>query len=238
MKKIFNFWIIFGLSLILTSCSEEESPSFTILVQDLQRNSAAIIGTPPTVESETGETIYKDCGIYWSETNPDPTDADKRVTAQPDINGNFHISLTELKGATTYYVKGYARDYSKTLESEAISFTTPGGDPQFRIRVAFPGECHVTIIDLGGKEIKETGLCGVVAREVSSDFMPDINNSMREVRTPSWLNSDKTAFTMSIPFGGNAPDSYAKETFYIRAYIITENGIGYSDRFEYKSFER
>ncbi|EEX46651.1 hypothetical protein [Bacteroides finegoldii] len=229
-----------GLLLFFAACSEEEkSPSFTILVQDLQRNSATVTGTPPKAESEAGKTtVYNDCGIYWSDTNPNPTDADRRVTAQPDANGNFRISLTELKGATTYYVKGYARDYSKTLESEAISFTTPGGNPQFCIRVAFPGECHVTIIDLGGKEIKETGLCGVIVSDAPSDFMPDINNSMREPQTPFWKNNDKTAFTMTIPFNGNVPDSYAKQTYYVRAYIITENGIGYSDRFTYKSFDR
>ena len=43
---------------------------------------------------------------------------------------------------------------------------------------------------------------------------------------------------MTIPFNGNVPDSYAKQTYYVRAYIITENGIGYSDRFTYKSFDR
>lgn len=239
MKRIL-YCAIGGLLLFFAACSEEEkSPSFAILVQDLQRNSATVTGTPPNAESEAGKTtVYNDCGIYWSDTNPNPTDVDRRVTAQPDANGNFRISLTELKGATTYYVKGYARDYSKTLESEAISFTTPGGNPQFSIRVAFPGECHVTIIDLGGKEIKETGLCGVIVSDVPSDFIPDINNSMREPQTPFWKNNDKTAFTMTIPFNGNVPDSYAKQTYYVRAYIITENGIGYSDRFTYKSFDR
>lgn len=238
MKKFF-YGAIGGLLLSLAACSEEESPSFTILIQDLQRNSATVIGTPPTVESETGETIvYNDCGVYWSETNPNPTEADKRAVAQPDANGNFRVSLTELKGSTTYYVKGYVRDYSETLESEAISFTTPGGNPQFSIRVAFPGECHVTITDLGGKEVKETGLCGVIASDVPDDFMPDIDNSMREPQTPLWKDDDKTAFTMVIPFGGNVPGSYAKQTYYVRAYVITENGVGYSDRFAYKSFDR
>ena len=238
MKKIF-YCMMCGLILFFSSCNEEDSPSFSILVQDLQRNSAVVIGTPPMLESETGEAVvYKDCGIYWSDTNPDPTDSDRRAVAQPDNDGHFRISLTELKGATTYYVKGYVRDYSKTLESEAISFTTPGGNPQFTIRVAFPGECHVTITDLGGKEIKETGLCGVIASDVPNDFMPDISNSIRKPKSPSWWNSDKTGFTMSIPFSGYVPGSSAKETFYVRAYIITENGVGYSERFTYKSFER
>lgn len=238
MNKIL-FFAVGGL-LLLTACSEEEENlSFSILVQDLQRNSATVIGTPPTAESETGKTsVYNDCGIYWSTSNSNPTDADNRAVAQPDANGNFRISMTDLKGATTYYVKGYARDYSKTIESDVISFTTPGGNPQFSARVAYPGECHVTISDLGGKEIEETGLCGVIVGDVSNDFMPDINNSMRKPQTPSWKDNDKTAFSMTIPFGGYVPGSYAKQTYYVRAYIITENGIGYSDRFSYQSFER
>ena len=241
MKK-FNFALCI-LMLSFVACTDEEGEgggvSFEILVEDLQRNSATVIGTPPTAESETGEPIvYNDCGIYWSETNPDPTDADRRAYAQPDGEGKFHISLTGLKGATTYYVKGYARDYTKTLESEAISFTTPGGDPQIRASVSYPGECYVTITDLGGKEIVETGICGAVASDVTSDFMPDIDNSTRNPISPYWRNSDKSYFSMNVPLGGYVPGSFAKQTYYIRAYIITENGIGYSERITFKSFER
>ncbi len=223
----------------ITACSEEEEEenvSFTILVQDLQRNSATVVVTPPT--SESGAT-YNDGGVYWSETNPDPTDADQRAFAERDADGNFRISLTGLKGATTYYVKGYVRDYSNTLESSVVSFTTPGGNPQFRIRIAsLTDECYVTIDDLGGNEIREIGFCGVLMSDVSSDFMPNIDNSIRKPMNPFWYGDEKTLCSMSVPFSSQSPNSYSNDWYYVRVYIITENGIGYSNRISFRSSVR
>lgn len=232
MKRIIYFLLAFCAASILHSCSEDETEVVPVItVSDIGRNSAVINITVPEEEKEN----ILEYGIYWSETNENPTATDKIALAEPDESGNSRIELTELKGGTTYYVKGFALNNSTTITSGTASFTTLTGIPELSIRVLITDEFDVTIKDLGGGKIKEVGYCYVVDNgNISDDFMPSIENSEREVSSKS-LNQDVTRFRIQYT-GGFSGISHIQ--YYGRVYIITDNGIGYSQRVHYASHIR
>lgn len=237
MKTMYALWAFCAMP-FLYACSEDEETALpTITVSDIERKSVVINGTVP--ETEDGTDILE-CGIYWSETNREPTDADKKVIAERDINGNFRIELTNLKGGTTYYAKGFAQKRSTTVTGETVSFTTLAGVPELSIlQVTMQDEFDVMIKDLGGGEIKEIGYCRIIDKgNISDDFMPDIENSERIVCNFSSLNQDMTRFTIKYRAEQQDPNSYSRAYYYGRVYIITDNGIGYSQRVRFWSHLR
>lgn len=233
MKRIIYFLLLFCAMPILHSCSDdEEEITLPITMSDIERNSAVINVVIPEEEREN----VSECGIYWSDTNEAPTDADKVVIAEHNENGIFHIELTKLKGGTTYYVKGFALNNSTAMTSETVSFTTLSGVPELRIlRILITDEFDVIINDLGGGKIKEVGYCYVVDNgNISDDFMPSIENSEREVSSKSF-NQDITRFKIQYT-GGFSGISHTQ--YYGRVYVIIDNGIGYSQRVHFASHIR
>lgn len=217
---------------VLYSCSEDdgddgETPLPTVSLVDIGRKSAVIEGYIP----ENLRLEMNECGIYWSEDNPQPTEADNKEVAYIDSLGKFRLELDNLKGGTTYYVKSFVSMSDEVLESNVRTFSTLPGEPELDVFISITDEFQVTITDLGGGEIQEVGYCYVPDNgNVASTFVPDVTNSIRVIGDPFFLSPTKFNMHYSIPEG---------HTWCIgRVYVITEHGIGYSEVLHYRSHIR
>ena len=72
-----------------------------------------------------GASAVTECGVCFS-TSTNPTTQDAHVTATPDADGNFTVSLTGLQPNTTYHVRAYATNAIGTSYGTAATFTTRG----------------------------------------------------------------------------------------------------------------
>ena len=72
-----------------------------------------------------GASAVTDCGVCFS-TSTNPTTQDAHVTATPDADGNFTVSLTGLQPNTTYHVRAYATNAIGTSYGTDFTFTTRG----------------------------------------------------------------------------------------------------------------
>lgn len=225
---------VFGFLCMLSSCSEDDgtgdggrTPLLTVSLVDIGRKSAVIEGIIP----ENQRLEMSECGIYWSADNPQPTAADNKVVVGPDSLGAFRLELDNLKGGTTYYVKGFVSMPDGVLESDVQTFCTLTGAPELDVFISITDEFQVTITDLGGGEILEVGYCYVPDDgSVDSNFLPDVTNSVRVIGDPFFLSSTRFNMRYSVP---------ADCTWCIgRVYVITEHGIGYSSVLNYRSHIR
>lgn len=72
-----------------------------------------------------GASAVTECGVCFS-TSTNPTTQDAHVTATPDADGNFTVSLTGLQPNTTYHVRAYATNAIGTSYGTDFTFTTRG----------------------------------------------------------------------------------------------------------------
>lgn len=103
------------------------TPLLTVSLVDIGRKSAVIEG----IIAENQRLEMSECGIYWSADNPQPTASDNKVVVDPDSLGAFRLELDNLKGGTTYYVKGFVSMPDGVLESDVQTFCTLTGAPSW-----------------------------------------------------------------------------------------------------------
>jgi uncharacterized protein (TIGR02145 family) len=75
------------------------------------------------IESDGGSAITVR-GVCWS-TSENPTTADSK-TEDGSGTGSFTSSISDLTGATTYYIRAYATNASETGYGNQVTFTTLG----------------------------------------------------------------------------------------------------------------
>ncbi len=72
-----------------------------------------------------GASPVTECGVCYG-TSPYPTTQDSHVTATPDADGNYTVTMTGLQPNTTYYVRAYATNAIGTSYGTSMTFTTRG----------------------------------------------------------------------------------------------------------------
>ena len=72
-----------------------------------------------------GASPVTECGVCYG-TSPYPTTQDSHVTATPDADGNYTVTMTGLQPNTTYYVRAYATNAIGTSYGTDFTFTTRG----------------------------------------------------------------------------------------------------------------
>lgn len=221
--KIMRYLMVLCTIFSIYSCSSDDTdttsitPSITI--SDIGRHEAVVNGIIPIGDN----TEIEECGIYWSSANEKPTDMNNRVIAEQK-NGKFQVKLTKLAGGTTYYIRGYAKNRTVSDISETVQFMTPKGVAEISMYVIgmIPyNTCNINTLDIGGGEVLERGYCYCEKTEENEYFMPSIENSPKKILTGGVTNSF------------NFTTGEAGKRYYARLYIITTEGIGYSNRVEY-----
>jgi hypothetical protein len=168
--------------------------------------------------SDGGETIT-DCGICYS-FSPNPTTAD--MVMAHTVSPSFDCTLADLRPNTTYYARAYVTNKNGTAYGNEISFTTTTTLPVVEtISAQAVSATSILakgmVISDGGYTATERGIC------YSTNADPTINHSSK-VTCEVGIGS----FSCAI---NNLKEA---TTYYIRAYAINSEGIGYGETIEVK----
>ena len=167
----------------------------------------------------TGGAEVTERGIVWSTSkNPTTNDSKKQVGSG---TGSFTIGLTDLKIATTYYVRAYAINSVGTSYGEEISFTTGSAKPT--VATVSPSEVTSSSAVAGGNVTSDGG-SAVTARGVvwSKEHNPTVSLSTKTIDgtgTGSYVSS----ITVLEP----------GVTYYVRAYATNTNGTSYGEELSF-----
>lgn len=124
MKNTLKPVVIILSIFLVQSCKKDIVPTITTsAIINITGNSATCGGT---LTHEGSGTIVER-GICWSK-GITPTIADSK-TIEGGGPGTFVSNLTNLDGATTYYVRAYAKNAAGIGYGMAMSFTTLGSAP-------------------------------------------------------------------------------------------------------------
>ena len=153
-------------------------------------------------------------GICWS-SSPEPTLSDN-VLVCGDGLGEFSATMTNLEIYSTYYVRAYATNEKGTAFGEVKSFTTAGVVPTLSTNQASMVTFNSAVsggnvIDDGFYEITEKGVCW------SSTGTPYYNDAH---------TSDGTGMGTFI---SHLTDLSPNVVYYVRAYAVNSQGIGYGN---------
>lgn len=166
-----------------------------------------------------GGSYIRSNGVCWS-TSENPTLADKNVVSGSG-SGNFTSNITDLLGATRYYVRAFASNFAGVAYGQQESFTTAPPVPS-------------TILTL-----KVTDLTGTTANsggDITSNGGALISTrglvwSTNQGFDPATVTSNKTAETgyekgiFYSQMKGLTPGT----TYYVRAYAVSIAGTSYGE---------
>lgn len=171
------------------------------------------------VTNDGGATVTER-GICWS-TNHNPTVNDEHASNDTGL-GEFTVVMADLTPGTTYYVRAYAENSQGVSYGMEVSFVTVANPPT----VTTGDVSNITqttalgsgtVIDDGGLEITERGLCW------STNHNPTLNDSHAS-------NGIGTGgFTVEMT------GLTSNTTYYVRAYAINSQGTAYGNEKEFKT---
>lgn len=176
--------------------------------------SASIVGGVSTVTER---------GVYYSTSSGITADSDTPKTTSASVSGtSFMTSIQNLQASTTYYARAYVVGRGGITLGNEISFTT--GEPG---TIALPALAAVSVEDINptwaiassevidgdGSGLGERGIC------CSTSENPTIDD-MKFADTESGLGK------FSVRMEGLTDQT----TYYVRAYAINSEGVGYSEQ--------
>ena len=178
---------------------------------------------------EVGTSQVKGIGFCWSTENQEPTmnDASVDLTEQMD-EATFSTVIDELKPGTTYYIRAYA------VNEEGVGYSETFIHKTRQLPVPVLSEVEVTdctgssitlnaqILEDYSTEIEGLGFCWSTESQE-----PTINHSAVN------LNDQIGSSTFGTTIHELAPNT----TYYIRAYAINGQGVGYSETVTCKTLE-
>lgn len=224
MKRLLNILFIISIAL-LSSCREEkvsEAP-VQLSTQDLSliRQTSATGSAYITVNDGVDIT---ETGFCWSSAGT-PTTADFHLaTVETSPHGLFSAVLPALTPATTYHVRAYASDGSRTWYGNTVSFTTQGDLRDGwcvidRVSGITPtsAEVYMEIADNGGRAVEEYGICYNTAGDPTT------------ADTKSVSQPGGNSYTAALA-------DLAQDTeYFVKPYFITSEGTTYGDQRSFRT---
>ena len=198
-----------GLNIVLTTGEVFDITDFT-----------ATGGGNITFDGGVGVT---ERGICWN-TEHDPTiEGDHASDGQMGM-GEFTVEMTGLQHNTTYYVRAYGINEHGINYGNEVSFTTMPSLPtvitvevtDITYRTAV---CVGNVIDEGGVEIDERGICWSTEHDPSIEggHVSDTQTGMGEF----------TAYLTGL---------HPSTTYYVRAYAVNSEGVGYGGEVSFNTW--
>lgn len=164
-----------------------------------------------TIADDGGSAITARGFVYNNSGNP--TMADTVLVVGAGM-GTFSGTAEHLEVATTYYVKAFAINALDTVYGNEVTFTTLGF-PDFTLDSAQADShsaiVYVTILDDGGDQIVERGLCYSIENE-----------------SPTRDDNLLVCGMGSESFSDTLKRLTSRTTYYVTAYLMTPHGLYYS----------
>jgi hypothetical protein len=224
MKSIFRIMMLMvAAAILIAGCTKETSevrldPKLgTAKVFDITSNSATVTGF--VVAEGDGFTEKGIC--YDTEANPTIASS-KTPFAGAATTAAFHVPLTGLAYATTYYAKAYATGPAGTVYGEELTFTTKPVVPTLTTLV-------ITEITgnsaMGGGSVTVAGGAAVTARGVCWGLTD-----------PPTIADSKTTDGEDIgDFTSELTGLLGNQTYYVRAYATNSAGTGYGPTVSFRT---
>jgi len=166
--------------------------------------------------SKSGGSTVTERGVCWSMTQ-NPTIADNKTIDGSGL-GSFTSNLIDLTDNTTYYVRAYATNSVGTSYGIEQSFTTIDAiAPIVIIEYISNIYIHISIVhgnvtNENGTTITERGVC----------YSTSLN--------PTTADNTETVSGTIGTFSCDLPGLTDNTTYYVRAYAINSEGVGYSEQ--------
>lgn len=200
--------ISYGNEKSFTTTSYKSPTVSTSNVTNINSNTAVVGGN---VTSDGGAYITER-GIYYS-TNI--ISFGTKIQIGSDI-GVFSKTLSGLSPNTTYYVKAYATNSVGTSYGDILSFKTGLAAQSPTVRTSAPTIITSNSATLGGN-VTSIGSSPVLERGVV----------YATTTNPTISNTKITSVNGTGAFSVNATNLTANTTYYVKAYAINSQGIGY-----------
>jgi len=212
----FKLIILTTLCILLVHCKESNPiDKLPVISSQLTMNNvtATTAEYGATITNDNGQTVSSR-GICWS-TKIDPTVKDSVKTSGQGI-GIFTATIVSLKPATTYYIRAFAINAAGTKYGGTLSFTTQKLTNVTTCKVnnimttsAFSGG---TIVD-NSISITAKGICWSTSQNPTTDLATKTNDG-----------------TENSNFTSNIVNLNPSTTYYVRAYIVTKDGVAYGSQ--------
>lgn len=159
-------------------------------------------------------------GLCWAKT-PNPT-IENDTTIEGEGLGEFITNITNLDGATQYYVRAYATNDAGTAYSNELTFTTEISSPTVETKeVKDITPSTATGVGYmwfdGGAPVTETGVCW------------SLNAN------PTLADNSATSSNLSGQFGANITGLAQNTKYHMRAYATNSSGTAYGKDIEFTS---
>lgn len=212
-----KYVLICSLLVLLAACEKDTVPTnfapglTTGNATDIYRKGATLSGSIQFSENSTAQGY----GILFSELQ---SMAEFTEHAIKDDAKDFTVDIQNLTPNTTYYYCAYANSGYSLAKGEVRTFTTTESNAPVFGEMVLKGKnvksftLSVNLLDEGGSDVLISGFCWSLVSEGEPTIEDYVQNmSLKE-------NSLSTTIT------DLSPDT----EYYVRAYGVNANGIGYS----------
>lgn len=178
---------------------------------------------------ESGTSQVKNIGFCWSKENPEPSINDTHIDLTEQMEGaDFSTVITDLKPGSTYYVRAYATNeegvgYSQTFTHQTRQLPVPVlSEVEINNYTGTSISVSAQILEDHSTTIEKQGFCWSTESQE-----PTIQHNALD------LNDQIGSSTFSATINELNPNT----TYYIRAYAINSEGVGYSQTVTCKTLE-
>lgn len=220
----FKFSVFFVFLSLIVSCKKMERTNTLdglseVTTSSIVYESLSSVRVSSIVVQKEGAEKVVERGVCYSESSS-PTRESLKITAGEGF-GNFDVYLTDLKVNTTYYVKAYAFNGTKTsYGNELIVRVTDPMVVTSNIVSITPNTATVNARLLSSQPVKERGVCW------STSAQPTLASNKR--------SDEIGAESYSIQLTTLKPATL----YYVRAYAILESGVIYGNQVSFTTKEK
>ena len=216
-----NFFLV--SLLLFLACEKIEDTKILKVKTDGVTNIAATTATIAGTVVDTGEEEILQYGFCWSvSASPDATLPTKTELGKPDSPTSFTNNITGLSSNTSYYVRAYVTNTSKTIYGDEIDFTTAFGIPSVTTNIVTEITSNSAV---SGGVITGNGGTLVFSKGVCWDI-----NSNPTIEADTTNNGIASGSYTSL-----MDNLSANTTYYVKAYATNKMGTGYGNELVFKT---
>lgn len=220
----FKFSVFFAFCFFIVSCKKMERTNTldglaVVTTSSVEYESLSSVRVLSVVQQKEGAETVVERGVCYSESS-NPTRENSKKTAGEGY-GNFEVYLTDLKVNTTYYVKAYAFNGTKTsYGNELIVRVTDPMVVTSNIVSITPNTASVNARLLSSQPVKERGVCWSTASQ------PTISSYK--------LSDEVGSENYALQLTALKPATL----YYVRAYALVESGVIYGNQISFTTKDK